>query len=392
VIPVDTRFGPGAILSPYQYLLTELNVVVFYYLKWLFMPIDGPHTDPDIPPETSFMDISTISASLIILGLIYFSIRSVNPVRKYSKISSPPLRPAPECLYQGTGLLSNGVKSKPIVSFAILWYFITLIPTSSIFPIADVAVERHVYLPSIGFALLSSYFLLKVKTLLPSKMRFIPHLVPILLIVITIKTNFVWKNEITLWEDAAIKAPNKARVLGNRAFAYFEAGDMKKAEFLYNDFLKRFPDDAIGYNNMGLIYEKKGDLTSAIKYYKEAIRLRPRYYLFYMHLGNAYNQAGLMNEAIMGLQTAVNLEPSNPELLVKLASFLAKTGEVNKVIDIANIVLNLEPKNAMAFSLLGISYERKGLKEEAVKYYKMALELNPGWEPLIEKIKGLQEK
>ncbi len=111
-----------------------------------------------------------------------------------------------------------------------------------------------------------------------------------------------------------------------------------------------------------------------------------------MHLGNAYNQAGLMNEAIMELQTAVNLEPSNPEPLVKLASFLAKTGEVNKVIDIANIVLVLEPKNAMAFSLLGISYERKGLKEEAVKYYKMALELNPGWEPLIEKIKGLQEK
>jgi len=143
---------------------------------------------------------------------------------------------------------------------------------------------------------------------------------------------------------------------------------------------------------MGLIYEKKGDLTSAIKYYKEAIRLRPRYYLFYMHLGNAYNQAGLMNEAIMELQTAVNLEPSNPELLVKLASFLAKTGEVSKVIDIANIVLVLEPKNAMAFSLLGISYERKGLKEEAVKYYKMALELNPGWEPLIEKIKGLEER
>src|SRR3989337_667598 len=118
VIPVDTRFGPGAILPPYQYLLTELNVVVFYYLTWLFMPINSPHADPDIPAETSFMDISTISASLIILGLIYLSIRSVNPLRKYSKISSPPL---------WTRLLSNGGKSKPLVSFAILWYFITLI-------------------------------------------------------------------------------------------------------------------------------------------------------------------------------------------------------------------------------------------------------------------------
>src|SRR3989304_2850009 len=111
-----------------------------------------------------------------------------------------------------------------------------------------------------------------------------------------------------------------------------------------------------------------------------------------MHSRDAYKKAGPMNEAIMELQTAVNLEPSNPEPLLKLASFLAKTGEVNKVIDIANSVLVLEPKNAMAFSLLGISYERKGLKEEAVRYYKMALELNPEWEPLIEKLKGLQQK
>src|SRR3989304_7168574 len=40
VIPVDARFAPGEILSPYPYMLPALNAVVFYYLKWLFMPID----------------------------------------------------------------------------------------------------------------------------------------------------------------------------------------------------------------------------------------------------------------------------------------------------------------------------------------------------------------
>jgi len=358
LIPVDTRFGPGEILPPYQYLLTELNVVIFHYLRWLFSPLGGPHADPDIPAEISFMDISTISAALIIAGLLYFALRSM--------------------------------KKRPIVSFGILWYFITLIPTSTVFPLADTAVERHLYLPSIGFALIASYFLIKAGKRLPVNLRFVPYLVPILLVGMTIKTNFAWKSEVTLWEDAALKSPNKIRVLGNRAFAYFEAGDLEKAEALYIDFLKRFPDDALGCNNMGLIYKKKGDIKSAIKYYKEAIRLRPGYWRFYMHLGDAYSQAGLINEAINELQTAVNLEPQNPELLVNLASLLAKQGEVGRVIEIANLVISLEPKNAMAFSLLGISYERMGMKEEAVRRYKMALELNPGWEPLIEKLKKLE--
>ena len=90
------------------------------------------------------------------------------------------------------------------------------------------------------------------------------------------------------------------------------------------------------------------------------------------------------------MQTAVNLEPQNPELLVNLASLLAKQGEVGRVIEIANLVISLESKNAMAFSLLGISYERMGMKEEAVRRYKTALKLNPGWEPLIEKLKKLE--
>lgn len=357
-IPVDTRFAPGEILPPYQYLLTELNVVIFHYLGWLFFPIGGAHADPDIPAETSFMDISTLSAAIIIAGLLYIALRSV--------------------------------KKRPIVSFAVLWYFITLIPTSTLFPLGDVAVERHLYLPSIGFALIASYFLIKARALLPVNLRFVPYLLPILLVGMTIKTNFAWKSEVTLWEDAAEKSPNKVRVLSNRAFAYFEAGDLEKAEALYIDFLKRFPNDAAGYNNMGLLYEKKGDISSAIKYYKEAIRLRPNYWRFYMHLGDAYRQAGLINEAINELRTAGNLEPQNPDLLINLASLLAKQGEVGRVIEIANLVISLEPKNAMAFSLLGISYERMGMKEEAARRYKTALKLNPGWEPIIERIKALE--
>ncbi len=357
VIPVDTRFGPSEILPPYQYLLTELNVVVFHYLKWFFFPVGGPHVDPDIPSEISFMDGSTIAASIILTALIYIAVRSI--------------------------------KRAPIVSFGIFWYFITLLPTSSIFPIADVAVERHLYLPSIGLALIGAYLLLRLRRSLPDRIGFITYLIPVLIVIITIKTNLIWKNEVTLWEDAARKSPDKVRTLSNRAFAYFEAGDTHKAEILYLDFIRRFPDDPFGHNNIALIYGKMGDIDLSIKHYKEAVRLKPEYWRFHMHLGNAYSKTALFPEAVNEFETAINLDPSNPEPMIMLASLLAKNGEIDKVIALANRALLIEPKNAMAYSLLGISYERKGLREDAIRSYKKALELNPGWGPLIEKLNGM---
>ncbi|MBI5327116.1 MAG: tetratricopeptide repeat protein [Deltaproteobacteria bacterium] len=358
VVPVDTRFSYSEILPPYQYLLTEVNVVIYYYLKWLFFPVNGPNADPDIPAETSFIDISTIAASLVIACIVYMAIRFRREVT--------------------------------VVSFGIFWYFITLIPTSSIFPIADVAVERHLYLPSIGFAFVSAYLLMKIKELLPSKIWFLPYIIPLIMIVITIQTNSVWKNGITLWEDAARKSPNKIRALGNRAFAYLESGNLNMAEMLYHDFLKRFPNDPFGYNNTGLILEKKGDVLSAIKYYREAVNLKPKYWRFHMHLGNAYSQNGFMVEAVSELQIAVNLEPLNPEPMIMLASLLAKQGETDSVIIIANKALSIESENVEAYLLLGISYEKKGMREEAIKFYKKALELNPGWrESLTERIKTM---
>ncbi|MBI5874245.1 MAG: hypothetical protein HZB81_00055 [Deltaproteobacteria bacterium] len=207
IAPIDTRIEEG-ILPRHQYFLTELNVIVFYYMRWLIFPFEGPHADPDIPPETTIFDGSTILAVLIIAGLIAASF--------------------------------FGRKRWPVVSFGMLWYFITLIPTSSIFPIGDVAVERHVYIPAIGFSLAAGYLLARAKDKISFK-ALLPVYAAlfITLIYFTIASNFIWKNEITLWEDAATKTPNKIRVLNNRAYGYYTAGDLNMAERYYKELLER---------------------------------------------------------------------------------------------------------------------------------------------------------
>lgn len=360
VVPFDTRIEEG-ILSGYSYFLTELNVITFYYLKWLVFPFGGPHVDPDIPFETTIFDGSTMSAIVIIIGLLSLSFL--------------------------------GRKRWPAISFGIFWYFITLIPTSSIFPLGDVAVERHIYIPAVGFALVSGYLLEKAKDKLPLKV--VLPIYAILfgsLVYFTVANNSIWKNELTLWDDAAKKAPFKIRVLNNRAWGYYLAGDLRTAEHYYKELLERFPEYPFGHNNLGLIYQKEGEIENAIREYQMAAAIRPNIQLLRMNLGIAYDIAGLYDKAIAELQMAVKLNPANPEALVNLASTLAKVGKFHNAMQIINKAIEIDPANSMAYYILGYSYEMSGLLSEAINAYSKALKLNPDWKLPKNRILGLKGK
>src|SRR5262249_34594620 len=103
-------------ISPYSYFLTELRVIV-RYIQITFIPA-GLNLAYDFPPSNSFLEPRVILSSLVLLGFLSWAWW---------------LR-----------------KRQPIVSFSILWFFITLAPTSSFFPIRDVIFEHRLYLPMVG--------------------------------------------------------------------------------------------------------------------------------------------------------------------------------------------------------------------------------------------------
>jgi tetratricopeptide (TPR) repeat protein len=359
VIPVDSRIYEG-ILPAYQYFITEIKVIVFYYLKWLLLPIGGPNVDPDIPAEKNFFNITTLSAATIII--ILFSLAF---------------------LYR---------KKQPIISFCILWYFITLLPTSSLFPLGDLAVERRVYLPSVGFFLLMGLLFVRLKNVTPARYIFTGYICLVLILgYLTVQRNNIWKTELTLWEDAARKSPNKVRVLNNRAYAYIMEGDLDKAEYYYKKLLQRFPEYPYGHNNMGTIYQIKGRLSEAIKEFEIAVQLRPENPLFRTKLGIAYEKEGKLSEAIKELKIAAKLAPYNPQILTALASTLANAGRYNESISIIDKAISIEPANPMAYYILGYSYEKIGESTMAKSAYKEALRLNPGWLLPHKRLMGLAE-
>lgn len=105
------------LLSPYQYLLTQFNVI-WTYVRLLFLPINQ-NLDYDYPIARSIFEFPTILSFIGHLVVIIFAVFMF--------------------------------KRNRLITFLVFWWYITISPSSSFIPIIDVIFEHRVYLPSIGF-------------------------------------------------------------------------------------------------------------------------------------------------------------------------------------------------------------------------------------------------
>jgi tetratricopeptide (TPR) repeat protein len=126
----------------------------------------------------------------------------------------------------------------PAVSFGIGWFFLQLLPTSVI-PRADLLSERNLYLPSIGLLLVLVAIvvtlsarcgeMLKRSRLMRSAGASMVCVVVVGLCLMTVHRNTLYRDQLSLWSDAAEKSPNKARPHNNLGHAYALRGEWERA-------------------------------------------------------------------------------------------------------------------------------------------------------------------
>jgi tetratricopeptide (TPR) repeat protein len=92
--------------------------------------------------------------------------------------------------------------------------------------------ERYLYLPSFGLVLLAALLLYRVKAYSP-KGAFSLALVFVLTVglysIQTVRRNYIWRDDITLFEDTVEKSPDSAAVYYNLGISYKEIGLNDKA-------------------------------------------------------------------------------------------------------------------------------------------------------------------
>jgi hypothetical protein len=142
--PVYVTSGFGIYgLGPREYMLTELNVLV-YYMALLAVPANQ-NLDYDFPVARRLFEAPEVRPGTVL------SIPVVPPIASLAVIL---VVLAIGCYLFARSTRTDGEcrGNAPLVaSFFIFWFFILLLPTSSFIPIIDVISEQRLYVASLGF-------------------------------------------------------------------------------------------------------------------------------------------------------------------------------------------------------------------------------------------------
>ncbi len=266
----------------YVNLLTQTKVLLSY-IKLLFLPLDLTVIH-DIAESYSALE-GWVVLSLFMLILILCI-----------------------CIWL---YFRRGVYAR-IVSFFIAWFFIGMLPTT-IFPLTIILQENRGYLSAVSFAVILGIGIYKVK---PHGYR--THLVPIVTLILiitaysvaTVKRNSVWRDDLTLWADAAEKAPMSYMAHHNLGIAYAGLGRKWDAIAEYRKAIELEPRDAQAHYNLGNIYFLDLNLTDLAAYeYNKAIEIEPAYYKAHHSLGVLYWKTGNIDAAIMEFGNTLRINP-----------------------------------------------------------------------------------
>ncbi len=95
-------------------------------------------------------------------------------------------------------------------------------------------------------------------------------------------------------------------------------------------------------------------------------------------------------EAIWAFRVAVAIEPCFVETLSWLAELYQHVNNYKEAIGMYEAVLRAEPKNHSAFHQLGECYLATGASQAARFCYLHALELNPDYQPALERMMNIE--
>lgn len=329
-------FSTGG-LDRFKYLITQPMVMCHYILTY-FVPY-SLSADTDWRVYDSLMDYRVITGVLLVLLLVYRALKA-----------------------------SSNEDTK-LFSFGILWFFISLLPTSSFIAFSEVLNDHRCFIPYMG---LTIAFVFGTKYLLESvlgiainhKKNWIS-----ILIIITLflgvnaygvqERNKVWRSELSLWKDVTIKSPNNGRGLMNYGLQLMAKGDYKNAEVYFNRALILNPDYSNLYINLGILKSALRQNDTAEMFYKKSLTCTTANHVSYFYYAKFLSDQGRNEEAIEKLRVALKIFKRYEEGRNLLLNVYHKLGDWANLKILALEILKSEPTDVTAKRYLVIATEKK---------------------------------
>jgi tetratricopeptide (TPR) repeat protein len=338
-------FTPGG--APFfNYVITQPYVILHYFTTFL-LPIS-------LSADTDWKPLSSVTDPSFFIGTIFIAV----------------------LLYLAAATAKNR-KTRPI-SFGILWFLITLLPTS-LFPLAEVMNDHRIFFPYVGLtmSICWSIFLAleKIKKSFSSEETFYRTVLVVIIIVLTgyaygtYARNIVWKTDESLWHDVTQKSPKNGRGLMNYGLALMAKTNYAGAEKYFSAAMQLTPNYSYLYTNMGILKMATGKINEAEPDFKKAIALNPDNPTCYFFYAKFLNSLKRYDEAVQNLTKTLELASNYLDARHLLASIYYERNQFDKLRALAEQTLLIAPDDRQtAYYLMAMQSGKTRLdvtKEEA---------------------------
>jgi tetratricopeptide (TPR) repeat protein len=271
-------------------------------------------------------------------------------------------------------------------SFAMWWFFITLLPVMNIIPLRALMAERFLYLPSIGFCLLMAIVIERIGLIgfkqKKQSVRIIAVALAAVLVVSysvrTIIRNEDWKNSLTLSRSILKIMPLNPWALASLGEAY---ASRQRNEEAIKPLLKSIAlcdSYFLPRNILGFVYVEIGKYGDAIRVLKDSLRIEPNNLEALNSLGVAYASLKRYDEALKQFERSAKIDPTFVNAYMNIGTVYYSIGRYEEALEAYGDV----GKHTRSRLDIAVSYVRMGdvyikMKnfEKAKEYYGKALAL-----------------
>lgn len=321
--------------------------------------------------------------------------------------------PYPLRFYYGTGLINIPAWSNPIMwlsfvihsvmlffgirgtikrqfyGFAILWYLGNVFLFSQLPEVVmGIVAERHVFIGSIGFAMLTSFGLIKLYNLLAEKNKesakavvWGSSIVGIIFIGMVLNRNKDWYDATTLYLK-------DRKHLDESIFAHYEMGnqfardtgnDPKAPQYMeylqlsvdeYKQVIDKMPDHTSAWYNMGVSYLRMGKWVDAKETFLQARHTDSTFRSVNHLIGISSLFAGDTLNGMYYLEKELTVKPNNGATTDLIYRVYSKKQQYTKILDVLVPVLESGVENTILLKAVANAYYFSGNVDEAMKLRK----------------------
>ena len=179
------------------------------------------------------------------------------------------------------------------------------------------------------------------------------------------------------------KTPNNIHLLNSLGKIHSNLNNYEKASECFQKIIDLDNSNAEAYYSSGVCFQNLDNNDFALKQYKKATELNPEYIDAYNNLGLLYTSLKKYDEAEKFYNTALKYKPLYFNSIIKLGALKIISDDFEGALNYFNkaLQISINEKNeawkSVVYGNLGFVNFRKKRINEALKYFNIAIDINP---------------